>query len=301
MAPNEDKFKAWWKRTKQNLQHTYRFIIMNNETFEEVGSYRLTLLNVYVAASTILVLVAFLVVTAIAFTPLRQYVPGYGEGDKARRQVEKLYDEVQSLEQQLAAQRAYSENIRKVLVGDVETAEQAEQKAGPEVNMDSLQEVERSEAEEQLREELELKEIGDVARRGRPINFSPGDVPLEQLFFSPPVTGEISAAFMPDQKHYGVDVLAPKNTAIKSAMDGFIFFSDWTLETGNTIGIQHSNNTITFYKHNSVLLKEEGSFVKAGEAVAIIGNTGTLSDGPHLHFELWHKGKPVDPVEYIKF
>ena len=99
----------------------------------------------------------------------------------------------------------------------------------------------------------------------------------------------------------GRDVLAPKNTAIKAAMDGFIFFSDWTLETGNTLGIQHSNNAITFYKHNSVLLKKAGSYVKAGEAVAIIGNTGTLTDGPHLHFELWHKGKPVDPEEYIKF
>ncbi len=301
MATNEEKLKKWWKQTKQNLQHTYRFIIMNNETFEEVGSYRLTLLNVYVAASTILVLVAFLVVLAIAFTPLRQYVPGYGEGGSARSQVEALYDEVNSLKEQLAAQRAYSENIRRVLVGDVETAEAVEENAEPVVQPDSIQEVGHSAEEEQLREELELQEVGDAARRGRSNNFSPSDVPLEQLFFSPPVNGEISAAFMPDKKHFGVDILAPKNTAIKAAMDGFIFFSDWTLETGNTIGIQHNNNVITFYKHNSVLLKKTGSFVKAGEAVAIIGNTGTLSDGPHLHFELWQRGKPVDPVEYIKF
>ena len=301
MASNEDKQKKWWKQTKQNLQHTYRFIIMNNETFEEMGSYRLTLLNVYVAASTILVLVAFLVVLAIAFTPLRQYVPGYGEGGSARRQVEALYDQVSALKEQLAAQRAYSENIRRVMVGDVETAESLEENAEPIVQPDSIQEVGRSAEEEQLREELELQEVGDAARRGRPINFSPSDVPLEQLFFSAPVNGEISAAFMPDKKHFGVDILAPKNTAIKAAMDGFIFFSDWTLETGNTLGIQHTNNIITFYKHNSVLLKKAGSFVNAGEGVDIIRNTGTLSDGPHLHFELWHRGKPVDPVEYIKF
>lgn len=121
------------------------------------------------------------------------------------------------------------------------------------------------------------------------------------MFFTPPLTGEISAKWSPEKKHYGVDILAPKNTAIKAAMDGYVFLSDWTMETGNTLGIQHANNTITFYKHNSALLKKAGSYVKAGEAVAIIGNTGMLSDGPHLHFELWHKGKSVNPMEYVDF
>lgn len=302
MASNSDKLKAWWKRTKENLQHTYRFIIMNNETFEEVGSYRLTLLNVYIAASTVLVIVALIVVSAIAFTPLRRYVPGYGEGGGERRKVEQLYREVEQLEQQLLAHEAYSNNIKRILVGDVETEKdvQQEELQRPPAK-DSLKVVERSEEEEQLRQEMELREIGASARRARTTNFSPRDVPLEQMFFSPPVTGEISAGFMPDKKHYGVDILAPKNRAIKAAMDGYIFFADWTLETGNTIGIQHTNNLITFYKHNSALLKKSGSFVKAGEAVAIIGNTGTLTDGPHLHFELWHKGKPLDPAEYINF
>ena len=95
--------------------------------------------------------------------------------------------------------------------------------------------------------------------------------------------------------------MAPKNTAIKAIMDGYVFTSDWTLETGNTIGIQHTNNLISFYKHNSALLKKTGSFVKAGEAVSIIGNTGTLSNGPHLHFELWYNGKAVNPKNYIIF
>ncbi|TXB61615.1 M23 family metallopeptidase [Phaeodactylibacter luteus] len=300
MATTGERLKQWWDRTRKRLQNTYRFIIMNNDTFEEVGSYRLTLMNVYVAASTIVVLVAILVVLAIAFTPIRRYVPGYGQGGDGRREVERLYREVDGLREQLNAQREYSESIKRVLIGDYETAEEVESQQ-LEVGADTLAEVERSPEEEQLRQELELQEVGQAARQGKNVSFSPGDVPLEQMFFSPPVTGEISAIFMPDKKHYGVDVLAPKNTAIKAAMDGFIFFADWTLETGNTIGIQHANNTITFYKHNSSLLKKSGSYVKAGEAVAIIGNTGTLTDGPHLHFELWHKGKPVDPTEYIKF
>ena len=301
MAERSDKFRHWWEERKKQLRHTYRLIIMNNETFEEVGSYRLTLLNVYIAASTVLVLVALLVVLAIAFTPLRRYVPGYGDSSD-RRQVEMLYREVKDLEAQLVAQREHSTNIQRLLVGDVlpeEEEEAEEEMAAPAA--DSLTKVELSEEEEQLRQEMELREVGATAQQGRRTNFSPGSVPLEQMFFSPPLKGEISFGFKPDDKHYGVDILAPKNTAIKAAMDGFIFFADWTMETGNTIGIQHANNTITFYKHNSAILKKSGSYVKAGEAVAIIGNTGTKTDGPHLHFELWHRGKPVDPAEYIKF
>ncbi len=147
--------------------------------------------------------------------------------------------------------------------------------------------------------EIEEPQIQDLEEAK--LNLSPKNVSMEQIFFSPPVSGPISSGFMPNLGHIGVDILAPKNTAVKAALDGYIFFSDWTLETGNTIGIQHENNIISFYKHNSVLLKKVGSFVKAGEAVAIIGNTGTLSNGPHLHFELWNNGEPVDPTEYISF
>ena len=297
MSVENENAKSRWERIKKQMRHTYRLVVMNNETFEEVGSYRLTLLNVYIFVSTVLVLVAVLVVLAVAFTPLKRYMPGYGDGGENREEVEQLYRQVKRLEKQLAAQEEYSTNIRKVLTGDVETAEDII-KASP---ADSVGEVERSREEEQLRQEVELQKVGLAAQRPRSANFSPRDIPLEQMYFNAPVRGEISAGFMPDNKHFGVDVLASKNTAIQAAMDGYIFFSDWTLETGNTIGIQHANNTITFYKHNSALLKKAGSFVKAGEAVAIIGNTGTLSDGPHLHFELWHKGNPVDPRDYIKF
>ena len=121
------------------------------------------------------------------------------------------------------------------------------------------------------------------------------------LYFIPPVSGEISLTLNPENSHLGLDVNAPNNTPIKAVLDGYIIYSGWTLETGNTIGIQHENNMISFYKHNSELLKKTGAFVNAGEAIAIIGNTGTLSTGPHLHFELWIKGKPADPEKYIHF
>lgn len=295
-----EQIKGWFSRTKERLQNTYRLVVMNDETFEEVGSYKLTLLNVYVLLSTIIVVTAVLVTITIAYTPLRRYVPGYSGNTNADREIYDLSREVSRMENELSANRRYTENFRKMLVGDVQTIDDVP-KSKDEFKDSSMQEVGRSETDEHLRQEVQLEDIGSIAKNGRATNFSPRDIPLEQLFFNSPVNGEISGAFMPDKKHYGVDILAPKNTAIKAAMDGYVIFSDWTQETGLTIAIQHANNVITFYKHNATLLKSVGSFVKAGEAVAIIGNTGELTTGPHLHFELWHKGIPVDPAEYVSF
>lgn len=297
---SEDQGKKTWV---ERLKHTYRLVIMNNETFEEKGSYRITLLNVYILLSTLFVVMFALVFLAVAFTPIKRYLPGYvTESNEGK--LREMAREVERLEKELQAYELYANNVRKILVGDVQTENDIDQTVEEEINPEvdsAFAEVSASEVDRQLRQEVELEEIGIVAQQARKTNLSPQDLPLEQMYFMTPVSGEISAAFMPDNKHFGVDVLAAKNTAIKAAMDGYVFISDWTLETGNTIGIQHANNLITFYKHNSALLKKAGSYVKAGEAIAIIGNTGTLSDGPHLHFELWHKGKPVDPTHYIKF
>lgn len=292
--------KSGWEIFKERLKHSYRFVIMTDDTFEEVRAYRLTLLNAYIFVSSVLVVVAIIIVSLIAFTPLRKYVPGYGSVPEDTAILE-LYGELEEMEKELKAQRSYSENFRKMLVGDVQTEDEV-----PAVDVsyyDSLAgaSVPVSEAEEELRQEAELEQVGTVARSGRITNFPVREVRLEEMYFTSPLKGEKAKPFAPDKGHYGIDILAPKNTAIKAAMDGYVFFSDWTLETGNTIGIQHTNNVITFYKHNSSLLKKAGSFVRAGEGVAIIGNTGELTTGPHLHFELWHKGKPVDPAEYVNF
>lgn len=301
MTQETEKSQSRLQRWREKLKHTYRLVIMNNETFEEVGSYRLNIFNVYILISSVIVVVALLVVLLIAFSPVRKYIPGYGDVMRDGEILE-VYNQLREMEDEFEAHRNYSDNFRRMLVGDVQTEGDI-----PKVNTsvhDSLvnfSELEPSEIDEQLRKEVELEELGEAVKGGSSTNRSPFEKPLEQIFFSPPVNGEISAGFMTNKKHYGVDILAPKNTAIKSAMDGYVFLSDWTLETGNTIGIQHANNIITFYKHNSALLKKVGSYVKAGEAVAIIGNTGTLSNGPHLHFELWYKGKPVDPTEYVDF
>lgn len=293
-----DNKQSRWKRWRAKLKNTYRLVVMNNETFEEVVSQKISLQNIYLLLSTLIVVVAAIVVSLIVFTPLKRYIPGYGSGNDVRL-VYELTNTIEDLEKQLESQKLYTENVKKILVGEnFETVEDVEKEhTGKEISQENITPVKRSKIDDELREEIAFQEINDIFKEGITNNAS---VPTEQLYFTAPVNGEISAGFDPD-KHLGVDILAPKNTAIKAVLDGYIFFSDWTLETGNTIGIQHENNLITFYKHNSALLKKVGSQVKAGEAVAIIGNTGTLSDGPHLHFELWQKGKALNPRDFISF
>jgi len=280
----KDKPKIW-----DRLRHTYRLVIMNNETFEEIGSYRLTLLNVYVWLSTLIVVVAIIVVLAVFYTPLRRYVPGYGKINETSELFE-LNKQLADMERQFKEQQVYTENFRKMLIGEFDIPEENQDVESTISYIDSIKEVDRIEEDEILRQEYELKERLRKQQRSAGINFQ--NVPLEQIYFTPPIKGQISAGFMPEKKHYGVDIIGPKNTQIKA---------DWFLETGHTIAIQHSNNVITFYKHNSALLKKVGENVKAGEAVAIIGNSGTLSSGPHLHFEIWQNGKPVDPADFVNF
>jgi len=124
---------------------------------------------------------------------------------------------------------------------------------------------------------------------------------LGNLLFFTPLKGVITSEFNPAERHFGVDVVSKQNEAIKSVLDGTVIFSDWTVETGYVIAIQHTQNLVSVYKHNSALLKKQGELVKAGEAIAIVGESGELKTGPHLHFELWSEGNPLDPKEYITF
>lgn len=295
--PNENKAE---KSRMEKLKHNYRLVIMNNETFEEIGSYQLSLLNVYIMISSVVVLVTIVVVAIIVFTPIKTYIPGYGDVS-AHEEVLKLNKELDELIVIVEAQKKYNDNIRSILQGEVIQTEAAAE-AAANIPIDSLTNIDRIKEDELLRKEIELSEqLEERELLSKTVSYSPSDIPLEQMYFIPPATGVVSENFAPDIKHYGIDILAPKNTPVKVVMDGYVFVADWTLETGNTIGVQHSNNLISFYKHNSALLKKAGSYVKAGEAIAIIGNSGELSSGPHLHFELWHKGKPIDPADYIIF
>lgn len=286
------------------LRDKYRLVIMNDETFEEVTSLKLTPLSVYIFLSSLVVGTAILVTLLIVYTPLKRYIPGYGDF-RRDAEIAELTSKVSDLEDEIQAHRAYNENFRKILVGDMsDFTKEAVKKKGQPVNPadTAAKTVERIGEDEQLRNAVASGTFsgGEPASGGLPVLLS-REQPLEQLFFMPPVSGEVTSVFDLQKNHFGIDVAAPKNTAVKAASDGVVISAGYTVETGYSIAIQHPNNVVTMYKHNSVLLKETGSTIKAGEAIAIIGNSGENTSGPHLHFELWHKGRPVNPSDYISF
>lgn len=291
-----------WARFRKHSKINYRMMVMNADTFDEVGSYNLTPLNIYVAISSLVLLLSVLIFSVVAYTPLRKYIPGYGDVVQ-RSEMVAMDKEVRELKEELQLQIDYTENFRRILAGETTTGEDV-QAQSREVTDADIEPVTLSEEEVRLRREVELERVGRVARdgsgKGTPRQGS-SLTSLEQLFLVAPVNGEISAGYKPEKDHLGVDILAPRSTAIKAAAAGVVFMSEFTSANGNVVGIQHDNELITFYKHNSELLKRVGDRVKSGEAVAIIGDTGTQSTGPHLHFEMWFRGQPVDPADYVSF
>ena len=290
------------------LRDQYRLVIMNDETFEEVTSLKLSPLSVYVFLSSLVVGTAIVVTLLIVYTPVKRYIPGYGDFQRDG-EIALLTSKVAELEKEIKAHREYNENFRKILTGDIaDFTQEAVKKQSPLVALDtgktaSAPKVDRITEDETLRNAVEQGTFtggGELVSAGLAPTIS-REQPLEQLSFMPPVTGDVVAAFDFSKSHFGVDVAAPKNTAVKAAANGVVISAGYTVETGYSIAIQHPNNVVTMYKHNSVLLKNAGTPVKAGEAIAIIGNSGENTSGPHLHFELWYKGRAVNPTDYINF
>ena len=291
-----------WRRLRDKSRSEYQLVVRNMQNYDAVGTYKLTPLNVYLAVSTVFLVVAALVFVLIAYTPLREYIPGYGDVVQ-REQLNELHASLTDLTTIVEDQNLYIENLKRTVLGKAITADSVDARDEL-VSREKVTPLPPSESEIQLRREMEEERQGgaSVQTNATPLP-SPGSnaVPLAQVYLVAPVNGEISAGFNLTSEHTGVDILAPQNTAIKAARAGIVFMSEFTNANGNVIGIQHDNNLISFYKHNSQLLKQVGDRVKAGEAIAIIGNTGTQSTGPHLHFELWHEGLAVDPRDYISF
>ncbi len=282
------------------LQHKYRMVIMQDDTLEEKYSFRLSQMNLYLFISTVLIIVVILVSSAIVLTPLKYYIKGYGDPG-VRRNIVNLTYTSDSLEDVVNKQAAYIENIKMVLQNRVEGEEDVQQAYNEEdyeeESEDDGKSSNRSEEELRLRQEIEQNENFELFGE----DSDTYDEGLVNDYFFPPIKGKFTDGFDASEEHFGVDIAAPLNSPVKTIADGIVLLSSWTLETGYTIAIQHEDNMVSFYKHNSVLLKKVGNFVKAGEAVAIMGGTGENSSGPHLHFELWHNQRPVDPTEYINF
>lgn len=279
------------KKVIKRLTKNYRLVILNDETFEERFSLQLTPMNVFTYFGLTGIALIIGSISLIAFTPLREYIPGYSDIEtkkKANIAITRL-DSLQILVDQLKQKEA---NITRILNGEppIDTIP-AEDATGN--NTAPLKDI-KSKEDSLFREKIESEEKYTITS-------SKTDVDSKTYFFFTPVKGKISAAFDTDKSHYGIDVVTEKDESIKAVLDGTVILSGWTSESGHVIQIQHRNNMISVYKHCSVLLKKEGQSVKAGDAIGVVGNSGKLTTGPHLHFELWENGKALDPAQLIVF
>ena len=277
----------------QRLRHRYRLVVMNDDTFEENFSLRLTPLGLVILLGSVTIVMVMLVTSLIAFTPLREYIPGYADVGM-RRELIALTMRSDSLEQALIEQNISTRNLDDLLKGNIKT-DSTKNKPDKNKAYDKLQ-LNPSKNEAALKKSIESQDQYSLAY-GTETNKSG----ISNFFFFTPLKGIISAQFSSKEQHYGVDIVGPENEAIKAALDGTVILATWSSETGYTITVQHSNNLISVYKHNSVLLKKVGDYIKAGEPIAIIGNSGEQTTGPHLHFELWYNGTAINPQDYMVF
>jgi murein DD-endopeptidase MepM/ murein hydrolase activator NlpD len=280
------------KKLLKKLKSRFRLTVLNENTFEEKLSYSLTPLNLIVMFGGLLILFGALIYLLVAFTPLKNYViPDYADAGY-REEARMARMRVDSLIEVSRKNDKYMADLRMVLSGGIltNTADSgATQTVSGDLNFEvaDVDDALRQKLSEQDRFNLAVAEETDKGNKGT-------------LLFKP-VNGTVSGEFNPKEGHFGIDLIAPKDDPVKAVQDGTVVVASFTSDGGNVIQIQHSNNLISVYKHNSVLLKKEGDFVKSGESIAFIGDSGDHSEGPHLHFELWESGIPVNPMDYFAF
>lgn len=280
------------KKISKKLLHKYRLVILNEDTFEERLALKLTRLNVFILLGISSILLIGFTILLIAFTPLREYIPGYSS-TALKKQALDLNYKTDSLQQIITDNDKYYASIKKVLKGEVNTID---------INRDSIIEAASIDIDEidlnPTKEDSILR--ARVDKEDKYSLFETAKSKVNFVLF-PPVNGKISETYNVEDKHYAVDIVVAKDTPIKATADGTVIFSEWTAETGFVILIEHSYGLISVYKHNASLTKSQGDLVKAGEVIATAGSTGELTTGPHLHFELWSDGYPVNPTNFIDF
>ena len=286
------------EKIKDKIRKKYRVVVYSNDTYEEKVHFKLTLLNFFniLVASSVLLII--LVTYLIAFTPLREYIPGYTDVSLNRR-VYEMERRADSLEMVFKQKDLYINNLKRIINGedfDTDSVNSLLTKSSN-TNFDNIV-IKNSEQDSLFRLGYE-----EETRNNLFGNRIMSDVSQEfkLVSFFAPINGIVTQHFNREAKHFGTDLVASNNSVIKATADGTVIYSDWTVDNGYCIGIQHNGNLFSIYKHNAVLLKEEGDFVNAGDAIAIYGNSGSLSTGPHLHFELWYNGTPLNPEDYISF
>ncbi len=286
--------KNWYK----NLRSKYRLVIFNDQTFEERVSLRLTRLNVCVFFVSMGIIFMSLTFIMIANTQLKTYIPGYPDIDD-KKQLYNLNLLADSLLRDIEIKNQYIAGFKNIF-DENPPGEELTESDIPETHYDTIQNR-RSERDSLLRAEFENQTMHNLYFTETGQLAGSDKSSIRSFNFFTPVIGIITSRYNLMENHYGIDIVTTRNEPVKATLDGTVIFAGWTLETGHIIGIQHDNNFVSIYKHNSVLLKKEGDHVIAGQPIAIAGESGELTTGPHLHFELWENGSPVNPEEYILF
>jgi murein DD-endopeptidase MepM/ murein hydrolase activator NlpD len=289
---SSEKKRLKRKHIKKRLFTKNRLVILNEDSFEEIFSLRLTLMNVFVAGTIGAVLLILITTYIIAFTPLREYIPGYASS-KLKRDATELALKSDSLTKAIRKNEAYFHSIKKILTGDLEFAH---------LSKDSILAADTKPVDETeiSPSEADLKLRTEVAHEDKYNLFEKAQSKVSVVLFAP-VKGMVTEKYNTRSKHYSVDIAVPKDTPIKAILAGNVVFADWTPSTGNVIIVRHNNGFISVYKHAASLTKISGDIVKTGEVIALAGSTGQESTGVHLHFELWKDGYPVDPENFIEF
>lgn len=288
MATDKEK-----RKLKDRLKDKYRLTIHNDSSLEEKFTMRLSPMNLFAYVGGLVIAIGVLVFLLLAYSPLKIFLPSYADSRMRESLIENTL-KLDSIEQQLKVNEQYISNIRNIMEG-----RDPNDHLTPRDTVKSLAEpsFEITAADSLLRLQFQSAD-----KNYNTIEQKKTEKDISGLhFYSPVSKGIISSKFDYHAEHFGIDIKATPNEGVKAVLDGTVVNSTWTLATGYIIEIQHENNLVSFYKHNSALLKKVGDRVKAGEVVAIIGNSGELTTGPHLHFEIWHNGVPLNPEDYIVF
>lgn len=288
---NKRKKKHWWK----NIKFKYRLTIVNENTLEEVFGLYVSKLNGLSVLFSVLIILFLFTSLIMVYTPLRNYLPGYMSNELRAAIVDNAL-QIDSLEQVAEQQHRYISNIQELMAGrvnldSVQTMADIDSLTAMEV--DELQMP--TEREEDFRQQYEAEEQYNLTAPRKLMTDTDG------LVFYRPTRGILSSVFDAEQRHYGVDIAANPNESVLATLEGTVIWSTYSTETGYVIALQHRRGLVSVYKHCGALLKQEGQQVKAGEVIALVGNTGIHTTGPHLHFELWNKGQALDPEKYIVF
>ncbi len=285
---NKKQNKSFLKR----IFNDYKVVISSEDTFEEKFSFKANKINALIIMLVYSIILISFTISIVFFTQLREMVPGYSSTDLLNRAIY-LTKKTDSLEQQIALNNKFYKSIEDVLSGNIdEFVPRDELSVDSSLTNSDFVTVSPNSQDSILRKYVENEDK---------FNLTNNELIIENKMFFSPIKGEITQSFNFNENHFAIDIAADIGTPVKSVLDGKIIFSEWSLETGYVVVIDHGENIISVYKHNSKILKEQNDFVQAGEVIAYSGNQGNLSTGPHLHFELWKNGTPIDPEPLLNF